>query len=64
MLWYIFARMWPVPVGENDDVVMAPPEKELIATTYLMAPGKRYHLLNDISGVVVLDLLCFQNVVL
>ena len=60
----MFSRVSSVvsAVGENDDVVMAPPEKELIAITYLMAPGKRYHRLNDILGVVVLNLLCFQNV--
>jgi hypothetical protein len=44
-------------VGDNDDVDISPPEKEMIGATYLKSRGKCYHLLNDLLGVVVLDLL-------
>jgi hypothetical protein len=46
-------------VGDSDDVDMPPPEKEMIVATYLKSRGKCYHLLNDLLGVVVLDLLLF-----
>jgi hypothetical protein len=44
-------------VGDSDDVDMPPPEKEMIGATYLKSRGKCYHLLKDLLGVVVLDLL-------